>query len=66
VNATVLERREALPAPVGVRARPFPLRRVLAAAGVALLLGAGSWYGHRWWTVGRFLDSTDDAFVVPV
>ena len=63
MNATVLERREALPAPAAVRAGTFRPRRVLAAAGVALLLGAGSWYGHRWWTVGRFLESTDDAFV---
>ena len=63
MNATVLERREAAQAPVAVRPRTFRPRAVLAAAGLALLVGAGSWYGERWWTVGRFLDSTDDAFV---
>ena len=21
------------------------------------------WYGHDWWTVGRFIESTDDAYV---
>ncbi len=25
--------------------------------------GAGAWYGHRYWTEGRFLVSTDDAYV---
>lgn len=27
------------------------------------LIGAGGWYGHGWWTDGRFLISTDDAYV---
>lgn len=27
------------------------------------LLGAGGWYGYNWWTDGRFLVSTDDAYV---
>lgn len=27
------------------------------------LLGAGGWYGYNWWTDGRFLISTDDAYV---
>ena len=26
-------------------------------------LSAGVWYGHYWWTVGRFIVSTDDAYV---
>lgn len=26
-------------------------------------LGVGGWYGHYWWTVGRFMVSTDDAYV---
>ena len=31
---------------------------------VAILLGAAAaWYGHDWWTVGRFIESTDDAYV---
>jgi membrane fusion protein (multidrug efflux system) len=39
------------------------LRR--AALGVVLLLavGLGGYYGHYWWTAGRYLVSTDDAYV---
>lgn len=29
----------------------------------ALLLGAGAWYGYGYWTDGRFMISTDDAYV---
>jgi membrane fusion protein (multidrug efflux system) len=39
-------------------------RRQLALAGAALLSAAGAaWYGNHWWTVGRFIESTDDAYV---
>jgi membrane fusion protein (multidrug efflux system) len=31
---------------------------------LALILGlTGAWYGQDWWTVGRFIESTDDAYV---
>jgi len=45
--------------------RPRIGRRKLALLGVLLAAVAigGSWYGHRWWTVGRFMVSTDDAYV---
>ena len=36
----------------------------LGLAGAALLVGIGAaWYGHNWWTVGRFIQTTDDAYV---
>ena len=39
-------------------------RRQLGLAGAALLIGIGAaWYGDHWWTIGRFLESTDDAYV---
>jgi len=39
-------------------------RRQLALASAALLIAAGAaWYGDHWWTVGRFIESTDDAYV---
>lgn len=35
-----------------------------AIAGAALLVGAGAiWFGYNYWTVGRFIESTDDAYV---
>jgi membrane fusion protein, multidrug efflux system len=37
-------------------------RLLMAGAAVAVLAGA-SWYGWGYWTVGRFLVSTDDAYV---
>jgi membrane fusion protein (multidrug efflux system) len=43
--------------------RRLDLRR-LGFYGLALLIGLGAtWYGHQWWTVGRFIESTDDAYV---
>ena len=39
-------------------------RKQLGIVGGALLAGLGvAWYGTDWWTVGRFIDSTDDAYV---
>jgi membrane fusion protein, multidrug efflux system len=40
------------------------LRRALVA-GTALAVAAvgASWYGYDWWTTGRFVQTTDDAYV---
>jgi membrane fusion protein, multidrug efflux system len=37
-------------------------RTLLLLIGLASLLGAVAW-GVRWWTVGRFIESTDDAYL---
>ncbi|MFP3273015.1 MAG: biotin/lipoyl-binding protein, partial [Paraburkholderia sp.] len=37
-------------------------RRLLMAAGLLALLAAAAW-GVRWWMVGRFIQSTDDAYL---
>jgi membrane fusion protein (multidrug efflux system) len=37
-------------------------RTVMFSLGILLLLAAGVW-GVRWWTVGRFIESTDDAYL---
>ncbi len=37
-------------------------RALLAAAALAVLAGAG-YFGYGWWTTGRFLEDTDDAYV---
>ncbi|MDB5399316.1 MAG: hemolysin, partial [Rhodopila sp.] len=59
MTTTVMER-----AP-DVRVRPKRLGvKQAAIAGAALLIGAGAVrYGHDYWTVGRFIESTDDAYV---
>lgn len=61
MSDTVLER-VTLPVPAtrGLRQRA----RRPVSIGLALLLAAGAAsYGQRWWTVGRFIESTDDAYV---
>ena len=45
----------------GTRKR-FDRRTVLWLVGVVLLSGATVW-GIRWWTVGRFIEKTDDAYL---
>jgi membrane fusion protein (multidrug efflux system) len=58
-----------LPRPEGA-ATPLPaipiknrLRRFLMAGAAVAVLAGATWYGWNYWTVGRFLVSTDDAYV---
>lgn len=51
---------DASPAKSGTRSR---VRRTLIAGAAVALLATASWYGWDYWTVGRFLVSTDDAYV---
>ncbi len=57
----------AVPRDVTVRPRPSRVRisrKQLGLASAAFLVAlAAAWYGHHWWTVGRFIESTDDAYV---
>src|SRR6185312_12440278 len=39
------------------------LRRLLMAGAAVAVLSGAAWYGWNYWTVGRFLVSTDDAYV---
>jgi len=41
----------------------FSARTGVMAAVAVLALGLGGYYGHYWWTAGRYLVSTDDAYV---
>jgi membrane fusion protein (multidrug efflux system) len=60
MSDTALER-GAAPVPGGRISRLKPKR--LAVAGLAILAGLGAAeYGQRWWTVGRFIETTDDAY----
>jgi len=38
-------------------------KRMLIGIAAALVVAAGGWYGYHWLTVGRFIVSTDDAYV---
>jgi len=60
--ATVMERDTIAPAPTAHRVRRSYKRPALAALGLAALLGAAD-YGTNWWTTGRFIETTDDAYV---
>src|SRR6202022_2067799 len=59
-----------LPRPEGAAPVPLPaipiknrLRRFLMAGAAVAVLAGATWYGWNYWTVGRFLVSTDDAYV---
>jgi membrane fusion protein (multidrug efflux system) len=43
-------------------ARRGAKRTILILLGLAALVGALAWVGH-WWVVGRFIESTDDAYL---
>ena len=38
-------------------------KRLGLIAAVVGVLTAGAWYGYTWWTLGRFMETTDDAYV---
>ena len=42
--------------------RKLPTKALIGLA-AAIVLAAGGWYGYHWLTVGRFIVSTDDAYV---
>jgi len=44
-------------------AKAGPSRRIVLLGIGAVLLVAGAIWGVRWWTVGRFIESTDDAYL---
>ena len=45
------------------RPRPKVAKLALLAAVLLLVAGAAGTFGYRWWTVGRFIEATDDAYV---
>src|SRR5690349_25093904 len=49
--------------PLQAPAKKDLIRRALMAGAAVALLATASWYGWDYWTVGRFLVSTDDAYV---
>jgi membrane fusion protein (multidrug efflux system) len=51
------------PLPTAPVARKGAIKRILMAGTAVALLAGVAWYGWDYWTVGRFLVSTDDAYV---
>ncbi|MDB5565498.1 MAG: multidrug resistance efflux pump [Tardiphaga sp.] len=51
--------------PIAARpaARKFNFRQVLMASAALAVVAGAAWYGWDYWTVGRYLVSTDDAYV---
>ena len=49
--------------PVEAPARRKLPRKALIGMAAAIVLAAGGWYGYHWFTTGRFIVSTDDAYV---
>jgi membrane fusion protein (multidrug efflux system) len=41
----------------------LPLRRLSLGLLAVTAIGGGAWYGDNWWRVGRFIMTTDDAYV---
>src|SRR5689334_12916985 len=50
-------------APPPVRASRISRKQLLIAAGALALGIATAAYGYNYWTIGRFIESTDDAYV---
>ena len=51
------------PAQVPALPKKFNFRKLLMAGAAVAVLSGAVWYGWDYWTVGRFLVSTDDAYV---
>jgi len=52
-----------VPAPAPLAIKKLNLRKVLTVGVAAAVLAGAAWYGWDYWTVGRYLVSTDDAYV---
>src|SRR5882724_6484950 len=59
-NQSPIQTNAAVAPPVAAKSR---LRRLLVASTAVALLAGAAWYGWDYWTVGRYLVSTDDAYV---
>jgi membrane fusion protein, multidrug efflux system len=53
----------AAPEAAPVAPRKFNFRKLLMAGAAVAALAGAAWYGFDYWTVGRYLVSTDDAYV---
>jgi len=61
MSSQVMERAAVVP-PTTVKPA-LPIKRLALAVAILIVAVGAVWYGHDWWTVGRFIESTDDAYV---
>lgn len=54
---------QSAPAVAPTPASPKKRRSFVLPVVVLALLGGAGWYGYDWWTNGRFMVSTDDAYI---
>ena len=54
---------DGLPGILGTARRPRISRRLVVALLGLVAAAGGVWYGSNWWNVGRFIETTDDAYV---
>jgi membrane fusion protein (multidrug efflux system) len=55
---------QAVPPTAAVAEKAAPKRRKMVFPIIVIAaLAAGGWYGYEWWTNGRFMISTDDAYI---
>jgi membrane fusion protein, multidrug efflux system len=50
-------------APTGTGFSRKTLKRAVSALALGAAIAAAAWYGNYYWTVGQYLQSTDDAYV---
>ncbi|KQV70255.1 HlyD family secretion protein [Rhizobium sp. Root1220] len=50
-------------AAIGASKRGGGLKKAVMSIGAVVVVAAGAYYGHDYWTVGRFMVSTDDAYI---
>lgn len=58
-----LSRDTAIPGRTGASAQKRKRARILLPLALVALLGGGGSYGWHWWTVSRFVESTEDAYL---
>jgi membrane fusion protein (multidrug efflux system) len=55
---------QAVPPTAAAAEKAAPKRRKMVFPIIVIaVLAAGGWYGYEWWTNGRFMISTDDAYI---
>jgi len=60
--STTLAHRDLDQPPAATR-RQFGVKRLALFAAVAVVIAGGAWWGAEWWNNGRFIETTDDAYV---